>query len=78
MIEVERYEKIPKDQRFCPTCENIVEDEFHAKHMILHYALQCNPNLLNYNTLDKFHYLMTYPTGRSSQICPQCNGADES
>ena len=72
MIEVGRYEKIPKDQRFCPTCENKVEDEIHflieckaydsMRKNLLHYALQCNPILLNYNTLDKFRYLMTYHT----------------
>ena len=69
LIEVGRYENIPKDQRFCPTCENKVEDKVHfliecnaydsLRKNLLHYALQCNPNLLNYNTLDKFRYLMT-------------------
>ena len=64
--------KYQKKQRFCPTCENKVEDEGHflieckaydsMRKNLLHYALQCNPNLLNYNTLDKFRYLMTYHT----------------
>ena len=72
MIEVGRNEKIPKDQRFCPTYENKVEDEVHflteckaynsMRKNLLHYALRCNPNLLNYNTLDKFRYLMTCHT----------------
>ena len=29
MIEVGRYNNTPRDQRFCPFCPNIVEDERH-------------------------------------------------
>ena len=29
MIEVGRHQKLPKSQRFCPFCPNIIEDEIH-------------------------------------------------
>ena len=35
MIEIGRHSGIPKDQRYCPFCQNVVETE-------IHFLLECS------------------------------------
>ena len=69
MIEVGRHQKLPKTQRFCPLCPQLVEDEIHFLINCNQYAALRNPlletcrelrqNFQFYNEKEKFVFMMT-------------------
>ena len=69
MIEVGRYNKIPKSERFCPFCPISVEDEIHflincksyneLRKQLLNSALKVKPYFSYYSERDKFCFLLS-------------------
>ena len=46
-IETGRYEGLPENERICPVCENVVEDEYHVYVSAL-YILILERNTMNF------------------------------
>ena len=69
MIVVGRHQKLPKTQRFCPFCPQLVEDKIHFLINCNRYAALRNPlletcrelrqNVLFYHEKENFVFMMT-------------------
>ena len=71
MIEVGRHNNIPRTKRFCPFCQETVEDEIHflttckqytpLRSTILRKCRDIKPNFPYYTNQQKFIFIMTCP-----------------
>ena len=69
MIEVGRHKKIPKSERYCPFCSNLVEDQVHflvicptythLRNDLSDLCTKLNPNFPHYTDLQKFVFILT-------------------
>ena len=71
MIEVGRHQKIPLENRFCPSCPNVVEDEIHflincelyreIRKPIIEKCNDLKQNFAYYSDQQKFIFIMKSP-----------------
>ena len=69
MIEIGRFKKIPKEQRFCPFCINAIESEIHfllkcpvyepLREQLLQPITETKPNFVYYTDTEKFQHILS-------------------
>lgn len=82
MIEKGRYSKTTKDQRFCPNCPNIVEDEFHFlfsckifSELRARLLIPTFDEIAGFHNLDmknKIKSILSDPNGRTCDYIAKC------